>query len=85
MHMLISSALLVWMVISLYIIDSYIRMILYFSPSPLIWATFYLINFYAIVSHAGELYELDGRKSGPISHGPSSPSTLLRVNILHRL
>nr|ACU16915.1 unknown [Glycine max] len=25
-----------------------------------------------------ELYELDGRKSVPISHGPSSPSTLLR-------
>ncbi|XP_040989407.1 ubiquitin carboxyl-terminal hydrolase 3-like [Juglans microcarpa x Juglans regia] len=26
----------------------------------------------------GELYELDGRMSGPISHGPSSPSTLLQ-------
>ncbi|RLM60931.1 ubiquitin carboxyl-terminal hydrolase isozyme L3-like [Panicum miliaceum] len=25
----------------------------------------------------GELYELDGRKSQPISHGPSSPETLL--------
>ncbi|KAK7386272.1 hypothetical protein VNO78_26391 [Psophocarpus tetragonolobus] len=26
----------------------------------------------------GELYELDGRKSAPISHGRSTPSTLLR-------
>ncbi|MED6193866.1 Ubiquitin carboxyl-terminal hydrolase 3 [Stylosanthes scabra] len=26
----------------------------------------------------GQLYELDGRKSEPISHGPSSPSTLLK-------
>ncbi|VAI59107.1 unnamed protein product [Triticum turgidum subsp. durum] len=26
----------------------------------------------------GELYELDGRKSKPISHGPSSPETLLQ-------
>lgn len=26
----------------------------------------------------GQLYELDGRKAGPISHGASSPSTLLR-------
>ncbi|XVF52554.1 hypothetical protein PTKIN_Ptkin05aG0027900 [Pterospermum kingtungense] len=26
----------------------------------------------------GELYELDGRKSGPISHGTSSPTTLLQ-------
>lgn len=26
----------------------------------------------------GQLYELDGRKSDPISHGPSSPSSLLQ-------
>ncbi|KAM7272382.1 hypothetical protein ACFE04_027045 [Oxalis oulophora] len=26
----------------------------------------------------GELYELDGRKSGPISHGASSPESLLK-------
>ncbi|KAL2237896.1 ubiquitin carboxyl-terminal hydrolase 3 [Sesamum indicum] len=26
----------------------------------------------------GQLYELDGRKAGPISHGASSPSTLLQ-------
>ncbi|KAK4792001.1 hypothetical protein SAY86_022436 [Trapa natans] len=26
----------------------------------------------------GELYELDGRKSAPVSHGPSSPNTLLQ-------
>nr|ACF83507.1 unknown [Zea mays] len=26
----------------------------------------------------GELYELDGRKSQPTSHGPSSPETLLQ-------
>ena len=29
--------------------------------------------------NVGELYELDGRKSGPISHGASSPSSLLQV------
>ncbi|XP_071698521.1 ubiquitin carboxyl-terminal hydrolase 3-like [Rutidosis leptorrhynchoides] len=26
----------------------------------------------------GQLYELDGRKSAPVSHGPSSPSTVLQ-------
>ncbi|MCE3051477.1 Ubiquitin carboxyl-terminal hydrolase 3, partial [Datura stramonium] len=26
----------------------------------------------------GQLYELDGRKSGPISHGASTPSSLLQ-------
>ncbi|KAJ0048984.1 hypothetical protein Pint_15799 [Pistacia integerrima] len=29
----------------------------------------------------GELYELDGRKSGPISHGASSPSSLLQLDL----
>ncbi|KAF3670427.1 putative ubiquitin carboxyl-terminal hydrolase isozyme L3-like isoform X2 [Capsicum annuum] len=28
--------------------------------------------------HQGQLYELDGRKSGPISHGASTPSSLLQ-------
>ncbi|KAF2585122.1 hypothetical protein F2Q70_00034464 [Brassica cretica] len=31
-----------------------------------------------IAYYAGELYELDGRKAGPISHGASSPATLLK-------
>ncbi|KHG09834.1 Ubiquitin carboxyl-terminal hydrolase isozyme L3 [Gossypium arboreum] len=30
------------------------------------------------MAHQGKLYELDGRKSGPISHGASSPSSLLQ-------
>ncbi|KAF5950042.1 hypothetical protein HYC85_012035 [Camellia sinensis] len=30
------------------------------------------------ISFIGQLYELDGRKSAPISHGPSSPSSLLQ-------
>lgn len=39
-----------------------------------------LHHFVAFVNFNNELYELDGRKSGPISHGPSSPDTLLEVN-----
>ena len=27
----------------------------------------------------GQLYELDGRKSGAVSHGPCSPGSLLQV------
>jgi ubiquitin carboxyl-terminal hydrolase L3 len=29
--------------------------------------------------YIGKLFELDGRKSGPISHGASSPGSLLQV------
>ncbi|MCE7766657.1 hypothetical protein GQL56_28940, partial [Pseudomonas putida] len=28
----------------------------------------------------GQLYELDGRRSAPISHGASSPNNLLKVS-----
>lgn len=35
------------------------------------------LHFVAFVEHAGRLFELDGRKSGPIDHGPSSPASLL--------
>lgn len=32
-----------------------------------------------LLTLVGELYELDGRKAQPISHGSSSPSSLLQV------
>lgn len=34
-------------------------------------------HFVAFVQRNGVLYELDGRKSAPINHGPTSPETLL--------
>lgn len=36
------------------------------------------LHFIAFVSVDGDLYELDGRKSGPVNHGPTSPDTLLQ-------
>lgn len=35
-------------------------------------------HFVALVHHNGQLLELDGRKQGPIPHGPTSPETLLQ-------
>lgn len=37
-------------------------------------------HFVVFVNFNNELYELDGRKSAPISHGASSADTLLEVN-----
>ncbi|XP_053201643.1 ubiquitin carboxyl-terminal hydrolase isozyme L3-like [Panonychus citri] len=35
-------------------------------------------HFVALTHINGHLYELDGRKPGPINHGPSSPATFLK-------
>ena len=39
-------------------------------------------HFVAFVEVAGGLYELDGRKSGPILKGASSPDTFLKVDYI---
>lgn len=35
-------------------------------------------HFIALVEHKGTLYELDGRKSFPIAHGPVEPATFAK-------
>jgi ubiquitin carboxyl-terminal hydrolase L3 len=37
-----------------------------------------ITHFVALVCKHGALYELDGRKAGPVSHGPTSQATLLQ-------
>ena len=37
------------------------------------------LHFVALVERDGQLWELDGRKSGPVPHGPTSQQTLLQV------
>jgi len=35
------------------------------------------LHFVAFVHHNGVLYELDGRRDGPVRHGPTTEDTLL--------
>lgn len=37
------------------------------------------LHFVAFVCRGGRLWELDGRKSFPVDHGPSNADTLLQV------
>lgn len=39
------------------------------------------LHFVALVERDGKLWELDGRKSGPVSHGPTSRDTLLQDSV----
>lgn len=39
-------------------------------------------HFIAFVNHKNELYELDGRKTYPVNHGPTSDDTFLQVKYI---
>jgi ubiquitin carboxyl-terminal hydrolase L3 len=41
-------------------------------------------HFVAFVEKEGSLFELDGRKDGPINHGPTTPETLLEARACMR-
>ena len=36
-------------------------------------------HFIALVSKGGHLYEMDGRKAGPVNHGPTTDASFLEV------
>lgn len=40
-------------------------------------------HFIAFVNHAGVLVELDGRKSMPVPHGPTTDETFLQVKKIY--
>lgn len=40
------------------------------------------LHFVALVVVDGQMWELDGRKSGPVSHGPASQDTILQAHSL---
>ena len=49
------------------------------SYSEQIFSLKLLILTYNPGNFAGQLYELDGRRAGPVSHGASSSNTILQV------
>jgi hypothetical protein len=38
-------------------------------------------DFICFLEHEGSLYELDGRKAGPVNHGPTTPESLLKDSV----
>ena len=49
------------------------------TPSTTRKFTCYRNHFIALVEKGGHLYEMDGRKDGPINHGATSAETFLQV------
>ena len=49
--------------------------------SPLRSIVSSLVHFIAFVAVDGDLYELDGRKAGPVNHGSCSPDEVLQKSV----
>lgn len=39
-------------------------------------------DFICFLEREGSLYELDGRKAGPVNHGPTTPESLLKDSVM---